>query len=59
MRKQQRSKLEEEIATLQRELEELTASLPRHSIRALHMMRIEELEDQIAEKQAVLAQLKT
>ena len=49
--------LQQEIAALQQELDELTASLPKHSIKASQLMRIEELEDQIAEKQAELAQL--
>lgn len=49
--------LKQEIVTLQRELDELTASLPKHSIKASQLIRIEELEDQIAEKQAALARL--
>ncbi len=49
--------LQQEITALQRELEELTASLPKHSIKASQLMRIEELEDQIAEKQSALTRL--
>lgn len=51
--------LEEEIARLRHELEELTRSLPRHSIKPTQMLRIEELEEAIAEKEAALARLKS
>ncbi len=53
-----RLRLEAEIAALRRELEELTRSLPRHSLKPLHLLRIEELEQAIAEKEAALARLK-
>jgi replicative DNA helicase len=49
--------LQQEITSLQRELDELNTSLPKHSIKASQLIRIEELEDQIAEKKAMLARL--
>ena len=52
-------RLEEEITLLRRELEELTRSLPRHSVKPTQMLRIEELEEAIAEKEAALARLKS
>ncbi len=52
-------RLEEEITLLCRELEELTRSLPRHSVKPTQMLRIEELEEAIAEKEAALARLKS
>jgi ElaB/YqjD/DUF883 family membrane-anchored ribosome-binding protein len=45
-------RLEQEIAALQRELDELVRSLPQHSVKASQMLRIEALEDAIAEKRA-------
>lgn len=53
-----RLRLEAEIAALRRELEELMRSLPRHSLKPTQLLRIEELEEAIAEKEAALARLK-
>ncbi len=52
-----RGRLEREIAVLEAELEELRRSLPRHSVTAAHLIRIEDLEEAIAEKRAALARL--
>ncbi|HEC24270.1 MAG TPA: histidine kinase [Chloroflexi bacterium] len=56
-RQKQKQQLEQEIAALRRELDELLASLPKHSVKPTQMMRIEELEDLIAQKQATLRSL--
>jgi len=37
------------IAEIKRELDELQASLPAHSIKASMLQRIEDLEDELAE----------
>ncbi|MBN1564542.1 MAG: hypothetical protein JXA10_11925 [Anaerolineae bacterium] len=42
------------LAELEREHAELVASLPKHSIKAAQLMRIEELEDEIAALRAAL-----
>jgi septal ring factor EnvC (AmiA/AmiB activator) len=52
-----RKQLERELAELRRELKELEASLPKHSVKSTQLIRIEELEDAIAEKEAALARL--
>ena len=52
-----REQLERELAELKRELQELEASLPKHSVKPAQMMRIEDLEDAIAEKEAALSRL--
>jgi hypothetical protein len=52
-----REQLERELAELRRELKELEASLPKHSVKSSQMMRIEDLEDAIAEKEAALSRL--
>ena len=56
---QSRQQLEEQIGQLQRELEELTKSIPAHSMKASMLIRIEELEDDIAQLQAQLAKTAT
>ena len=43
-----------QIAVLQQELDELTAALPRHSVKPSQLLRIEELEDEIARLQVWL-----
>lgn len=53
----QRQQLTQELAELQRQLHELTRSLPQHSIKPGHMQRIDELEEAIAERQAALRRL--
>ncbi len=53
----ERERLQGELAELRRELEELEASLPKHSVKSSQMMRIEDLEDAIAEKEAALSRL--
>lgn len=50
----QRRRLAEELDALRRELDELKRSLPKHSLTASQWMRIEELEEAIAAKQAEL-----
>ncbi len=50
----QREALEKELAELQREFKEVEGSLPRHSVKASQLIRLEELEDQIEEIQAQL-----
>ncbi len=42
---------------LRAELDELVRSLPQHSVKPSQMMRIEDLEDTIAEVEAALARL--
>jgi hypothetical protein len=42
------------LEQLQREFEELTASLPAHSVSPAMMIRLEDLEAQIADLQAAL-----
>ena len=49
-----RLKLESELAKLKEELAERNASIPIHSIRAHQLIKIEELEDKIAEIEAQL-----
>jgi hypothetical protein len=55
--KDRRKRLKGELAELRRELRELEASLPRHSVKPSQLIRIEELEDAIAEKEAALSGL--
>lgn len=50
--------LEKQITALERELHEVEASLPKHSVQASHMIRIEALEEEIEEKKAQLVRLK-
>jgi len=45
----------DELAQLEREHDELVASLPAHSVPAAMLLRIEALEDRIAELQAASA----
>lgn len=52
-----RAQLERDLIALRRELEELEANLPKHSIKSSQLMRIEDLEDAIAEKEAALSRL--
>lgn len=40
-----------DLAALERELERLKQQLPRHSVPAAFLLRIEELEEEIARKQ--------
>ena len=42
---------------LRAELDELVRSLPQHSVKPSQMMRIEDLEDAIAEVESALARL--
>lgn len=44
-----------QLTQLEREHAELVASLPKHSVQAVHLQRIEELEDEIAALRAQLA----
>ncbi len=44
-----------QLAQLEQEYAELVASLPQHSVQAAHLLRIEELEDEIAALRAQLA----
>jgi chromosome segregation ATPase len=57
VKEDRREQIEQELAELRRELEELEASLPKHSIKSSQLMRIEDLEDAIAEKEAALSRL--
>ncbi len=50
----ERERLREELARLRQDLEERRQSLPAHSVRPHQLLRIEELEDRIAELEAVL-----
>ncbi len=50
----ERERLREELARLRKELEERRGSLPAHSVRPHQLLRIEELEDRIAELEALL-----
>lgn len=50
--------LEQEIAALKCKLKALMQNLPKHSVKASQLMRIEELEERIAEKEAELASFK-
>ena len=49
--------LRQQIADLQRELDERVAALPRHSVKPTQMLRIEELEDSINHLQGELSKL--
>jgi len=40
---------EQEIEDLQQEIEEIKASLPAHSLQAAALIRLEELEERLAE----------
>jgi septal ring factor EnvC (AmiA/AmiB activator) len=55
--KDRQKQLERELAELRRELKELEASLPRHSVKPAQLLRIEDLEDAIAAKEAALSGL--
>ena len=44
------------LAALRREYDELAASLPAHSVRAAMLIRLEDLEDEIAALQAALGE---
>jgi len=50
--------LEEEINKLRQDKEDREAALPRHSIRPHQMIAIEELEEEINRKEALLRSLK-
>lgn len=52
-----RAELEQELARLHQEHDELTRSLPRHSIKPSQLIRLEELEDAIEGIEAALARL--
>lgn len=54
MQKQDKAQLEAQLAALRAEYAEVERSLPRHSVKASHIMRLEALEDSIAEIEAVL-----
>ena len=45
---------ETRLAQLEREHAEVVASLPKHSVTAMHLYRIEELEEEIAALRAEL-----
>lgn len=45
---QRAEQLRQQIADLQRNLDEHVAALPHHSVKPSQMLRIEELEDEIA-----------
>ena len=45
--------LEDQITTLQRELAELVLNLPRHSPKPSQLIRIEELEEELARLKAL------
>jgi ribosomal protein L29 len=45
----------ERLAALKREYDECRASLPAHSVPAAHLIRMEELEDEIAALRAEIA----
>lgn len=47
--------LQERLAALRREHDELEHSLPRHSVKPSQLMRLEELEDAIAGLEAALS----
>ena len=49
--------IRQRLADLQRELDELVAALPHHSVKPSQLIRIEDLEDEIAEQQAALRRL--
>jgi hypothetical protein len=49
--------LNQNLNALRAELDELVRSLPQHSVKPSQMMRIEDLEDAIAEVEAALARL--
>lgn len=49
--------LRQQIADLQRELDERVAALPQHSVKPTQMLRIEELEDSIKHLQDELSTL--
>ena len=53
--KDRQKQLERELAELRRELQELEASLPKHSVKPAQMMRIEDLEDAIEKKETALS----
>lgn len=53
----EQEQLAREIADLKHQLAELEASLPKHSVKASQMLRIEDLEDQIVAKQRALDRL--
>jgi len=44
-----RADLEERIARLRAEMEELERSIPAHSTKPHHVMRLEEIEEEIGE----------
>jgi len=50
--------LEEEIERLKQELEERKKALPAHSIRPNQLLVIEELEEQIKERERLLEQIR-
>jgi len=45
--------VEAQIEALEQELEELERSLPRHSAKPSHILRIEEIEEQLARLRAI------
>ena len=47
--------LSERLQQLEREYAELEASIPAHSIKAAHLQRLEELEDEIADLKKEIA----
>lgn len=48
-----------EIARLEREIEEVRRSLPKHSVQASHWMRLEELEAQLEAAREALLRLRS
>lgn len=52
-----RAELQQELSGLRQEYEELSRSLPRHSVKPSQLIRLEELEDAIEEIEAALSRL--
>ena len=53
--KQPRDPRAEQLAALKRERDEVTASLPKHSVTAAMLVRLEDLDDEIAALEAAHA----
>lgn len=57
MDKEKITKLKEELSALKERYKEREASIPIHSIRPHQLIKLEELEEQIAEKEKELSNL--
>ncbi len=55
--KRQIEDLRQELVVLRQQLEELERNLPRHSVPPTQLIRIEELQDAISEREKALAQI--